>query len=170
MCICYRLSTAAFLLQQPPWVVTTEAVRLKKPKMFTSGPLLKSLTTSDLVQSFSFLKGSLGPERLAHSTQETKPKFIPCAGVFLCSTLIHLLNQRWLAFLWFPKHGPGWCGSWTEHQPANWKVAVGFPVGTRAWVVGQVPTWGHQCRTQAIDVLLAHRCLSFFFLPPFPSL
>ena len=32
---------------------------------------------------------------------------------------------------------------WIEHQPANESSLVGFPVGARAWVMGQVPMWGH---------------------------
>ena len=31
---------------------------------------------------------------------------------------------------------------WTERQPANQSL-VQFPVRTHAWVVGQVPSWGH---------------------------
>ena len=31
---------------------------------------------------------------------------------------------------------------WTEHWPANWKVASWFPVRAHAWVVSQVPRWG----------------------------
>ena len=50
---------------------------------------------------------------------------------------------------------------WTEYRPANQKVTSSIPVRAHAWVVGQVPNWGHaRCKC---SMFLS---LSFSF-PPF---
>ena len=32
---------------------------------------------------------------------------------------------------------------WIECQPVNQEIAGSIPVRAHAWVVGQVPSWGH---------------------------
>ena len=49
---------------------------------------------------------------------------------------------------------------WAEHQPANQKAAVRFPVRAQAWVVSQVLNLGSVRGNQSM----------FLFLPKFPSL
>ena len=60
------------------------------------------------------------------------------------------------------KKGPGWCA---KRPPAQ------FPVRARAWVAGQVPSWGRM-RGKATNQCISGTSmfLSFSFNTPFPSL
>ena len=55
---------------------------------------------------------------------------------------------------------------WIECRPANQKVTGPIPVRTRAWVVGQVPSWG--C-VRGNWQMYSHYVSLPLFLPPFSS-
>ena len=74
---------------------------------------------------------------------------------------------------------------WIEWHPANHKVTVRFPVRARAWVAGQVLSWGHvsgslwiqcfinvslPCGERSSSIRVCHHCLlSGRVLSPHPK-
>ena len=70
-----------------------------------------------------------------------------CAGFWTCSLNQHIQKSK------STRAARAGVALWTE----RWHVP--FPVRARAWVVGQVPSWG-MCERQPIDVSLVHQCFS----------
>ena len=54
---------------------------------------------------------------------------------------------------------------WIEGPPASRKVAGSILDRSRAWVAGQVPSWGHATGDQ---LFLSHISVSLSFSLPFP--
>ena len=57
---------------------------------------------------------------------------------------------------------------WFRHRPANRKVISWIPLGARAWLVSQGPSWGQAIGNPADGCFSC--TLMFLFLPPLPSL
>ena len=64
-----------------------------------------------------------------------------CMGKFILDCIPHKYNLLKTAEKRQPLH-PGWCGS-VDCTPVRTKTSlVQFPLRARAWVAGQVPSWG----------------------------
>ena len=119
------------------------------------GKLKSSHITQKTTQRHIFLFVNFIFQNLATKVQVLV--FPPLKG-FGVSTVLETFNKRVAALLDVAQ--------WVEHQPANQGVASSIP--GQAWVVVQVPRWGHVRGNQPMFSL--HTDVSLpLFLPPFPS-